>query len=98
MISSAKIQHEYNRMYKQIRKYIWDFSAVEALADLEVEVYRLCPDIYSIRDRLSNFRLFTREVEFEDEELQRAIDKFEDLINEDDTPFAKLWQTKEVIQ
>lgn len=98
MISSAKIQREYNRLYKEIRKYIWDFEAVEALADLEIEVYKLCPDIPTVRDRLNNLKYYTNPLVLDDKDLDKAIHRFEDLINSDDTPYSKLWSVKEVVQ
>ena len=98
MISSSKIQHEYNRLYKELRKYIWDFRAVEAIADLEISVYKLCPDLNEIQSNFDNLRYFTNELEFDDEDLSKRLNKFEDLIQSDDTPFAKLWNVKEVVQ
>jgi hypothetical protein len=98
MINCTKIQYQYNRLYREIRNYIWDFDAVEALADLEIEVYKTCQDLDSIRNAFSNLRLYTREVEYYDEDLAKALDKFEELINSDDTPYAKLWMVKETVQ
>lgn len=98
MINSAKIQRYYNRIYKEVRKYIWDFAAVEALADFEVAVYKTCPDLIEIQNKLDKFRLYTIEVEREDEDLVKAFNKFEELIKSDDTPFAKLYQITEVVQ
>lgn len=98
MINVAIIQREYNRLYRELRKYIWDFEAVEAIADLEVAVYQLCPDMQLIRDRLGLLKIFTRELEVEDADLSKAFKRFEDLVMEDDTPYAKLYQTMEVIQ
>ena len=98
MINSAKIQHMYNRLYKEVRKYIWDFAAVEALADLEVEVYKTCPNLYDIQNKLDKFRYYTVDVEREDDDLVKAFKRFEELIQSDDTPFAKLYRTMEVVQ
>ena len=98
MISSAIIQREYNRLYREIRRYIWDFQAVEALADLEVAVYQLCPDMQMIRDRFGRLQIYLRDIEIEDEELSKAANRFESLIMEDEEPYARLYQTKEVVQ
>lgn len=98
MINSTKIQREYNKVYKEIRNYIWDFQAVEALADFEISVYKLCPDLSDIQTKFDRLRYYTRDIELEDKDLAKAMDNFEELLQSDDTPYAKLWSVKEVIQ
>lgn len=98
MINVAIIQREYNRLYKELRKYIWDFAAVEAIADLEVAVYQLCPDMNLIRDKFGKLQIYIRELELEDDALRKATTRFENLIMEDEDPYAKLYQTMEVVQ
>ena len=98
MLNSAIIQRDYNRLYREVRKYIWDFEAVEALADLEVAVYQLCPDLDIIYDKFNVFRRFIRDIELMDDDLNKAADRFEDLITTEDEPYANLYQTREVVQ
>lgn len=97
MISSAIIQREYNRLYREIRKYIWGFQAVEALADLEISVYRRIPDMFEIQVKLDAFRQYTKELEDEDENLVKAIDRLQDLLNEDEEAYAKIYEVSEVL-
>lgn len=98
MISYADIQIAYNNLYKEARKYIWGFSAVEALSDLEVATYQTCPDLVSIRSALYRFRQYASDILPEDDDFTKAFDRFQDLVNGDDSVYAKLNQVKEVIQ
>lgn len=97
MISSSIIQREYNRFYKEVRKYIWGFQAVEALADLEISVYRRIPDMFEIQDNLNKFRQYSKEVELDDEEFVKAADRLQDLLDENEESYAKLYEVKEVL-
>ena len=98
MINCTKIQHQYNRLYKELRKYIWDFEVVEAIADLEIECYKTCQDLNLIRNVFNVLKYYVQDVAYYDEDLAKSMDKFEELISSDDTPYAKLWQVTEVIQ
>lgn len=97
MISFADIQLCYNDLYKEARRYIWDFPAVEALADLEIASYETCPNIQDIRNKLAKFQQFALNIIRDDEEFKKAYDAFEEFINSDDTSYAKLNQVKEVV-
>lgn len=97
MISSALVQRDYNRLYKELRRYIWDFQVVESIADLEIEVYRLCPTMMYIREKFEKLRSEIREIEYEDEDLKKSMDRFEDTIYSDDDTYAKLNKVMEVL-
>lgn len=97
MISFADIQVAYNNLYKQIRKYLWDFQAVEALADLEIACYRTCQDLQEISSALNRFVTYTLEVRREDADLDKAINDLQSLINSDTSTYAKLNRVNEVI-
>lgn len=97
MISSADIQNFYNDMYKQLRKYIWDFSVVAALADLEIAVYKKFQNMNDIKSRFYRLRSQIVEVLSKDEELKDSFDAFEGLF-EEDTIYVKINKVEEVLQ
>ena len=97
MLNCADIQVGYNRLYKQVRRYIWSFQAVEALADLEIACYETCLDLDRVRQAFTRFRQYALETMYEDEELSKEFERFENLINSDDVPYANLYQIEEVI-
>lgn len=96
MISCTDIQVMYNRLYKEVRRYIWSFQAVEALADLEIACYEACPDIHKIRAVFSRFKQYALEVLYEDEDMLEVFDRFEELINSEDTCYTPLEKVEEV--
>ncbi len=97
MISYADIQVAYNRLYTEVRKYLWDFSVVAALADLEIAIYKTCQDLSDIRTKFYRFKSLITDVLYTDEELSCAIDYLESLILEDNV-YVRLNQVNEVVQ
>lgn len=96
MIKTSEIQHVYIDLYKEMRRYIWNFKVVENLAKLEVSVYEACPDIFDIRNKFSVLRSSVLDVISKDEELRSAFDKFFDVISSEDEVGYKLYYVNEV--
>lgn len=97
MISYADIQVQYNNLYREVRRYMWSFPAVQDLADLEIACYQTCPNLSAIRSAFIKFRQYASELMREDEDLKAQFDAFQDLIDSDNTTYAKLMQVKEVL-
>ena len=97
MISSSILQNAYVDMYRQIRNYTWGFRTVENLAELEIAVYTSFPDISEVRTRFNALYLELQDRFEDDEELKSAVNAFKDLIDKDDTFYAKLNSVREVI-
>lgn len=96
MISSTDIQLCYNDIYEAMREYIWSYPTVEALANLEISVYQICPDIEVIRRNFYILDQYVRNMKFDDEEIKKAFDAFSDLVNSDGEVYSKLFQVNEV--
>lgn len=97
MINNADVRLAYNNLYKEIRKYMWEFPAVEALADFEIACYKTCLDLYEVRDTFNQLFLYIRDIASEDEDMQESIDKLQDLINSSDTYYSDLYKVGEVL-
>lgn len=97
MLNYADIQIAYNKLYTEIRRYIWSFEAVCALADLEIACYKTCPDLDEVKNAFYTFKLYAQQLFSEDEELESVFDNFEDIMNSDDTTYAKLNKVEEVV-
>ena len=98
MLSFNTLQKYYVELYKNLRKYIWDFSTVEKLVDLEIEVHRKFPDLDAIRKCLSKLEKDISEEFLEDEDLKSAYDEFADILDsEDDGMYSKINQVREVV-
>ena len=98
MLSSLAVQQEYQKLYVQLRKYLWSFDTVEKIADLEVAVYQAIPTIKNIRDKFDKLKYNISQTSKDDEDFKRAVENFEDLISSDDEPYLTLNAVKEVIQ
>lgn len=99
MITATQLQGLYNKLYKEIRKYIWDFETVNALADLEVETYKSFPDMDELVKRFEAFKrcVMTTDILQEDKDTKKALDAFEEAINSEDcTMYANLTTFQEV--
>ena len=97
MINSADFQIRYNNIYKQIRKYIWDFDTVEKLVDFEISVYKAIPSLDEIRTCFYRLRDAVKDVESDDDDLKAEFDKFNKLIDDDQQIYKKIYQVDEVI-
>lgn len=85
MITATNLQSAYNALYKEVRRYIWDFETVSALADLEVETYQVFPDMEQLSKKLATFKRYVdaTDVLRDDEDVKKAFDEFEELINDE---------------
>ena len=99
MITATNIQSAYNDLYKEVRRYIWDFDTVSALADLEVETYQTFPDIEQLIKKFDTFKRYVNDTDVlrEDEDVKEAFDAFEEIINDDNIElYANLKDFQEV--
>lgn len=97
LVSFAELQNAYNKLYVEVRKYVWDFSVVAALADLEIAVYETCQDLPDIRTKFNRFKSLIMDVVYTDENLRKRLELFEELLDAEST-YVKLNQVNEVIQ
>lgn len=97
MIGQHEIVNLYNKLYVCARNYIWNYYQVETLADLEVAIYKACPDIVEIRSALTRFYLACLDVIREDEEFKQAYEAMKDLIDSDKTIYTMLNKVEETL-
>ena len=98
MIAAAILQSAYNDLYTQLRNYIWDYETVVKIADLEVATYMAFPDIDNIRRAFSKLSVDIKDSDIysDDEELQQALDEFDEKLQGADQLFYKLEVPQEV--
>lgn len=75
MLSSIDLQNDYNALYTELRNYLLSLDTVDALANLEIEVYTSFPDKDKLVKCSNKIRSDIREIINEDEELKKAFDK-----------------------
>ena len=97
MILSSDVQSKYNDLYLQLRNYIWDFKAVQAIANLEIAVYKAIPEMNAIRKAFNNLVYQVKPVSDTDEDVEKAMNSFKKLIESDDEICKKLPRVQEVM-
>lgn len=98
MLNPKELQNYYLTFYKQMRKYIWDYSTVDVLADIEVETFRAFPDVHKVRKLVTKLRSMIRDIIADDKDLHKAIDSFLDILDEGEESYSKINQVREVVQ
>ena len=97
MVSYADIRNAYIDLYKEMRRYIWDFRIVEQLVEVEIDSFQTCVDVDKLREDLRLLRQHIQEVIADDEDLKHAIDAFQNIVDNETETFAKLYQVSEVL-
>ena len=97
MFNNMDIQNAYITLYRELRRYIWGFDVVDAIAELEIASYRTCPDIDEVRGKYNQLEYLVKFTAQDDEELREALDDFNDVINSGETTYAMLRRVNEVI-
>ena len=100
MVPATKLQSLYNKLYIQLRKYIWDFKTVEALADFEISVYRRFPDISDVERKFNKLikDVTSSDVYRDDEDLKYAIEDMRSQLDDTDQFYADLITFREVVE
>lgn len=97
-VGSAILQKGYVDIYKNARNYIWPFNVVEKLADFEIAVFKAVPDMDDVANTFQRFKLAVYPIAREDEELQKSLDAFDELIRGEHRSYNKIQQVREIVQ
>lgn len=81
MILSNAVHYAYNKLYIQLRKYLWDMDTVQQIANLEVECYKAVPNLLACKQRFETLHTSIRETAKDDEDLQTAIKLFRNTLD-----------------
>lgn len=95
LTETNQLKTAYNRMYAVLSDYIWDYDIVEALVDVELETYKIFPDIESLRNKLRSLRMLVRQTADESRILD-AISTFSDAVDDVEGVYAKIVYPKGV--
>lgn len=84
MFSSTELQNMYNRLYVELRKYVWNIDVVESIAELEVACYTAFPSIEEVWKHFNELnRSIKSELDAEDDaDLLKALEKFRSDLTE----------------
>ena len=88
MTNSADIQTAYNKFYKQMRNYIWEFKTVDLLAELEISIYKRFPDIEDTKKILEKLKAKIDKTMSDDEDFKKAYDKLAKVLSDTQVVFT----------
>ena len=102
IITSSDIQVKYEHLYKFLMDFLWEFRVVQALANLEIAIFKRFPD----KDEMSRcLRLLNQEIRSTYNELSRddepefkeAYEELEEAIEDYEDPGCELYSVEEVV-
>jgi len=81
LITSSDLQVKYEHLYSFLMEYLWEFTTVQALADLEIAIFQRFPDkdemLKCLKDLKTKIAATYNELAADDEEKFKKT--FEDL-------------------
>ena len=104
LVTSSDIQVQYEKLYKFLMEFLWEFTTVQALANLEIAIYKRFPDKEEMERCLRDLKkdisyTYNEMSEDDDEEFKEAFEDLEAAIedyDEEDTS-CELYAVEEVI-
>lgn len=102
VITSSDIQVKYEQLYGFLMDFLWEFTTVQALANLEIAIFKRFPDKDEMLRCLANLRrsiIYTANELAEDDEAEfkEALDGLEDAINNYENAGCELYSVEELI-
>jgi hypothetical protein len=96
VITSSDIQVRYEQLYTFLMNFLWEFSTVQALANLEIAIFKRFPDKSEMLKCLNILKqsiIYTANELAEDDETEfkDAIDNLENAINDYDNAGYELY-------
>ena len=81
-ISSQNYRNIYEKLYDQVRNYLWPYQVLEVLADVETDIYNAFIDTDKLRIDFEKLKKAMKDVLIDDPPLQKYVTKMTDLLNE----------------
>lgn len=102
VITSSDIQVKYEQLYGFLMDFLWEFNTVQALANLEIAIFKRFPDKDEMIRCLANLKrsiIYTANELAEDDEIEfkEAIEDLEDAINNYENAGCELYSVEELI-
>lgn len=84
IVSSQDFRNVYEKLYNEIRKYLWPFSVLQELSDVEVDIYSAFVNMEKLKVDFDKLRTSMKDVLKDDTELSKYVNKMLDLISDED--------------
>lgn len=84
MVSATKFQNAYKDLYSQLYKFLWDFRTVELIANLEIAVFQVFPEMAAIEKAYQELLRDVKSTDaYDDEDFKYAFDAFDESLHEE---------------
>ena len=80
--SSQTFRNVYQHFYDEFRRYLWSYSVLVNLANVEVDIYTDFMDLTKLKSDFMRLNGPTLEVRYNDEAFKEAYEELESLIND----------------
>ena len=80
--SSQTFRNVYERFYNEFRRYLWPYSVLVNLADLECDIYSAFLNLSKLKTDFARLNSVTRQVRSDDMAFGKVYRELENLINE----------------
>lgn len=102
VITSADIQIKYEHLYKFLMDFLWEFTVVQKLANLEIAIFRRFPDKDEMLEKLRDLQrciCYTyNELDADDDkEFKAAVEDLESAIEDYEDPGCELYAVEELV-
>ena len=100
VITSSDIQIKYEKLYKFLMEFLWEFAVVQDLATLEIAIFKRFPDKDEMLKALRelNFDIshtYNELAEVDDVEFKEAYEDLEEAITAFENPGCELYSVEE---
>lgn len=96
MISAQDFRNKYEKLYNEMRLYLWPYDILELLGNIEVNIYSAFIDRDKLYNDYSKLETLIREDLSENDELKKAYDDLGDLIcNNNDKSYHAIMRVGE---
>lgn len=88
----------YQKLYKFMMQYLWDFDTVELLANIEIEIFKAFPDVNRLKKLTSDLEREISDVFTEDTaEFKSAHDALKSLVDSYDDSGYELYSVNALV-
>lgn len=102
VITSSDLQVKYEKLYKFLMDFLWEFQTVQALANLEISIFKRFPDKDEMQRCLRELKssiaaTYNELTEDDEEEFQKTFEDLEKSIDEFENPGCELYGVEELV-
>lgn len=102
VITSSDIQVRYEQLYQFLMDFLWEFRVVQAIANLEISIFKRFPDKDEMQRCLRALKIeishtYNEMSQDDDDEFKEAVEDLEDAIDNFEDPGCELYCVEEVI-